>query len=126
MRFLFSEMTASILLGGEVGIAGVSSIEAESPDGACVCCSPRRELESRNGFGVGTRFCGSAFAPGVARAPSLLPGRCKLAPIDTERDLRAAIRSIDGRLGCSSSGSRFTRRGWRFCDEDNGREVAIN
>lgn len=55
MRFLFSAIMASMLLGGEAGVA-VSWSETESPDGIWVCCNPRREVESRNGLGVGARF----------------------------------------------------------------------
>lgn len=46
---------ASMLLGGEARVA-VSWSETESPDGIWVCCNPRREVESRNGLGVGARF----------------------------------------------------------------------
>jgi hypothetical protein len=128
MRFLFSAMMASADLGGEPGVARlISAVEVERRDGGWTCCDARRDGGSRKGFGVAVRFWGSALGtePGP-RAPSLLAGLCRPAPIDTDRDLRAASRSSVGKLGWSSSGSRFTRSVWRFCDEDDGRDEAIN
>lgn len=133
-------MMDSGFLGGDEGAtAAVATDLSISPsakddkaDGGRICCDPRREPCSRNGFGVGARFCGSAFtftlalALGVAREPRKLPCRCRLAPMDTERDLRAAaMRSRLGSPSWSSSGSRFIRSEEMFCEDEDGRIGAI-
>ena len=127
MRVLFSAITVSGSLAGEPGVDTGFSSETERDDGPWPCdiCAPRRGPESKNGFGVGARFCGSAFRAGVVR-PRTLPGRCRPAPIETDRDRWETIRSRDGRVGPSSSGSRLMRSVCRFCDDERGREGAIS
>lgn len=133
MRFLFSAMIVSGFFGGDEGVVVIgfsSSMKEDNADGGWICwdcdCDPRRAPGSRNGFGVVARFVGSALALGfIPRALRKLPCRCRFAPIDTDRDLRAAMRSRLGRPGGSSSGSRFIRSEEMFCDEEFGLDGAI-
>lgn len=131
MRLLLSAIIVSGFLGGDEGAVAsglsCSSANDDKADGGWIVCEPRREPFSRNGFGVCARFCGSActLVPGP-RDPRRLVWRCRFAPMDTERDLRAAaMRSRVGSPGWSSSGSRLIRSEEMFCEDDEGRIGAI-
>lgn len=57
IRFLFSAMMESVVLGGELGVARLfSEVEVDRRDGGWICCDARRDGGSRKGFGVVVRF----------------------------------------------------------------------